>query len=148
MAIAVRSRPNGARSLIHVVAWLRSLMVEGYRSRGLLWAMAYDEALAQRISDVLEGEPGLTSRKMFGGLGYMLDGHMAVAAGSGGALMVRIDPADAPAWVDGEGVTPMKMRGREMAGWLLVSSDALTSDEQLELWVGRGVAFVRALPPR
>ncbi|MBD3914725.1 TfoX/Sxy family protein [Nocardioides hwasunensis] len=110
--------------------------------------MAYDEALAQRISDVLEGEPGLTSRKMFGGLGYMLDGHMAVAAGSGGALMVRIDPADAPAWVDGEGVTPMKMRGREMAGWLLVSSDALTSDEQLELWVGRGVAFVRALPPR
>ena len=56
--------------------------------------MAYDEVLAQRIHDLLDGEPGLTSRKMFGGLGFMLDGHMAVAAGSGGSLMVRADPAD------------------------------------------------------
>ncbi|GAA5116360.1 TfoX/Sxy family protein [Alloalcanivorax gelatiniphagus] len=110
--------------------------------------MAYDEVLAQRIHDLLEGEPGLTSRKMFGGLGFMLDGHMAVAAGSGGSLMVRADPADADAWVDGESVVPMEMRGRPMTGWLLVGREALADDEQLGLWVGRGAAHVRTLPPR
>ncbi len=110
--------------------------------------MAYDEGLAQRIHDVLEGEPGLTSRRMFGGLGFMLDGHMAVAAGSNGSLMVRADPADVDAWADGSAVAPMEMRGRPMTGWLLVSSEALADDDRLGLWVGRGVAHVRTLPPK
>ena len=126
MAIAVSRRPNGASEL----------MEEGYRpsraepsatSRGPLsdaWStvahMAYDEVLAQRIHDLVDGEAGWTSKKMFGGLGFMLDGHMAVAAGSGGALMVRADPADGEEWVDGESVQPMEMRGRPMTGWLLV----------------------------
>ncbi|SEC97147.1 TfoX N-terminal domain-containing protein [Nocardioides exalbidus] len=110
--------------------------------------MAYDEVLAQRIHDVLDGEPGLTTKKMFGGLGFMLDGHMAVAAGSGGALMVRVDPADGEAWIDGGAVAPMEMRGREMSGWLLVDRSALATEEQIGLWVGRGAAFVRTLPPK
>ena len=110
--------------------------------------MAYDEALAQRIHDLLDGEPGLTSRKMFGGLGFMLDGHMAVAAASAGSLMVRADPADAQDWVDGEAVNPMEMRGRAMSGWLLVAPEALADDDQLRLWVDRGVAYVRTLPPK
>ncbi|WP_416958009.1 TfoX/Sxy family protein [Nocardioides sp. T5] len=110
--------------------------------------MAYDEELARRIHDVLNGEPGLTSKKMFGGLGFMLDGHMAVAAASDGSLMVRADPADAEDWVDGSSVAPMEMRGRPMTGWLLVAADALADDDRLQLWVGRGVAFVRTLPPK
>ena len=108
--------------------------------------MAYDEVLAQRIHDLVDGEAGWTSKKMFGGLGFMLDGHMAVAAGSSGSLMVRADPADGEAWFDGEPVQPMEMRGRPMAGWLLVSQDALASDDQLELWVDRGATYVRTLP--
>ena len=91
--------------------------------------MAYDEVLAQRIHDLLDGEEGLTSKKMFGGLGFMLDGHMAVAAGSSGDLMVRADPADGEEWVDGEAVRPMEMRGRAMPGWLLVAQDALAGDD-------------------
>jgi TfoX/Sxy family transcriptional regulator of competence genes len=110
--------------------------------------MAYDEALAQRIHDLLDGEPGLTSRKMFGGLGFMLDGHMAVAAASTGSLMVRADPDDAERWVDGEAVNEMEMRGRAMSGWLLVAPEALADDDQLQLWVDRGVAYVRTLPPK
>jgi TfoX/Sxy family transcriptional regulator of competence genes len=110
--------------------------------------MAYDEELAQRIHDLLDGEPGVTSRKMFGGLGFMVDGHMAVAAGSQGSLMVRADPADGEAWVDGESVNPMEMRGRPMTGWLLVAPEALVDDEQLRLWVDRGVGHVRSLPPK
>lgn len=110
--------------------------------------MAYDEVLAQRIQDLVDGDEGWTSRKMFGGLGFMLHGHMAVAAASSGALMVRADPAQAAEWLDGDAVRPMEMRGREMAGWLLVSPDALSADEQLELWVERGATFVRTLPPK
>ena len=109
--------------------------------------MAYDEVLAQRIHDLLDGEEGVTSKKMFGGLGFMVDGHMAVAAASQGALMVRADPADGEAWVDGETVNPMEMRGRPMTGWLLVAAEAL-DDDQLQLWVDRGVAHVRTLPPK
>jgi hypothetical protein len=110
--------------------------------------MAYDEVLAQRIHDLLEGEAGLTSRKMFGGLGFMIDGHMAVAAGSSGALMVRADPGTGAGWVDGEAVRPMEMRGREMTGWLLVAQEAVADDDQLALWVTRGVSHVRTLPPK
>jgi TfoX/Sxy family transcriptional regulator of competence genes len=110
--------------------------------------MAYDEELAQRIHDLLDGEPGVTSKKMFGGLGFMVDGHMAVAAGSQGSLMVRADPADGEEWVDGESVNPMEMRGRPMTGWLLVAPEALVDDEQLQLWVDRGVGHARSLPPK
>ena len=109
--------------------------------------MAYDEVLAQRIHDLLDGEAGVTSKKMFGGLGFMVDGHMAVAAGSGGALMVRADPDQGASWVS-EHVQPMVMRGRPMTGWLLVETEALASDQDLRLWVDRGVTFVRALPPK
>ncbi|KRE96227.1 RNA methyltransferase [Nocardioides sp. Soil774] len=110
--------------------------------------MGYDEALARRIHDQLDAEAGVTSRAMFGGLGFMVDGHMAVAAASSGALMVHVDPADGARWVDGETVNPMEMRGRSMAGWLLVAPEAVADDEQLDLWVGRGVAHVRTLPPK
>ncbi|NPC44181.1 TfoX/Sxy family protein [Nocardioides sp. zg-1230] len=110
--------------------------------------MAYDEELAQRVADLLAGEPGVTSRKMFGGLGFMVDDHMAVAAASDGSLMVRADPTDAEAWVDGTSVAPMEMRGRPMTGWLLVSAEGLDDDDLLRLWVDRGVAFVRTLPPK
>ena len=110
--------------------------------------MAYDEVLAQRLHDLLDGEPGVSSRRMFGGLGFMVYGHMAVAAASSGALMVRADPADADGWVDGDAVNPMEMRGRPMAGWLLVAADVVADDDALETWVSRGVGFVRTLPPK
>jgi hypothetical protein len=110
--------------------------------------MAYDEVLAQRIRDLLDGEAGLTSKKMFGGLGFMLDGHMAVAAASSGGLMVRADPAQGEEWVDGESVRPMEMRGRAMHGWLLVDAASVAADDQLRVWVDRGVAHVRTLPPK
>jgi len=110
--------------------------------------MAYDEELAGRIRFELEGTEGLTERKMFGGLGFMVHGHMAVAAGSQGSLMVRVDPADGDRWADGSGVAPMEMRGRSMRGWLLVERSVLGSDDALALWVGRGLAHVRTLPPK
>ena len=85
---------------------------------------------------------------MFGGLGFMVDGHMAVAAGSGGSLMVRADPDDSGRVGRRRARPPMEMRGRAMAGWLLVDRAALADDDQLQLWVDRGAAHVRTLPAK
>jgi TfoX/Sxy family transcriptional regulator of competence genes len=107
--------------------------------------MAYDEELADRIRELVGGEAGLTEQKMFGGLGFMLDGNMAVAASGQGGLLVRVDPESS---YDEPGVEPMVMRGREMTGWLRVSSDVVATKKQLTTWVKRGVAYAQALPPK
>ena len=110
--------------------------------------MAYDEDLAERVRDELIGEPDVTERTMFGGLGFMVGSRMAVAAGSGGDLMVRADPADAEQWIVGTGVRPMQMRGKPVRGWLLVDAETLADDAALGTWVGRGVTYARSLPPK
>ena len=112
--------------------------------------MAYDEELAGRLRDLLAEEPGaagreLTEKRMFGGLGFMVDGHMALAASGQGGLLVRVDPS---ASYDGPGVEPMVMRGKEMAGWLRVESDVVATNKQLSTWVKGGVAYARSLPAK
>ena len=94
------------------------------------------------------GEDGLTERRMFGGLGFLLDGHMVAAASSTGGLLLRIDPTRAESLVDGRGVNRFEMRGREMDGWLDVDRDVVSEDEALGRWVAHGVSFVRSLPPK
>jgi hypothetical protein len=110
--------------------------------------MAYDEGLAQRLRDSLEGEPLLTEMKMFGGVGFMIGGNMALAASSSGDLMVRVDPAQGREWIDGVDVLPMEMGGRTMDGWLLVAIDTVASDDALRTWVDRGTGYARSLPPK
>ena len=110
--------------------------------------MPHDEELADRVREVLGGEDGLTERRMFGGLGFMLDGHMVAAASSTGGLLLRIDPTEAKTLVDGRGVNRFEMRGREMDGWLDVAREVVSDDEELARWVAHGVSFVRSLPPK
>lgn len=110
--------------------------------------MPYDEQLAERIRAAIAAEPGVTERKMFGGLGFMVDGHMAVAAGSDGAAMLRVDPDSSADLLARPGVTPMEMRGRPMTGWLHLAPAALATDESLAAYVATGVAYVRTLPPK
>jgi hypothetical protein len=108
--------------------------------------MAYDEELAERIRHVLDGEPGVTEKKMFGGLAFLVDGNMAVAAGGDGALMLRRDPGrDDPV---GEHIRPQLMGERVMSGWLHVDREGVADDEQLRDIVGRGLTFARTLPPK
>lgn len=110
--------------------------------------MTYDEDLAHRIRALLADEP-YTELRMFGGLAFLVGGHMAVAASGQGGLMVRVDPDDAEALLDGShDAEPMVMRGREMRGWLRVAAGAVRADGQLEPWVRRGVAYARSLPPK
>ncbi|MPY97852.1 MAG: RNA methyltransferase [Actinophytocola sp.] len=110
--------------------------------------MAYDEDLANRIRELVAAESGVAEQRMFGGLAFLIDGNMSVAASGQGGLLVRADPAEAAALVDDPHVTPMVMGGREMRGWLNVTLDAVRSDEALRTWVTRGVAFARTLPAK
>ena len=108
--------------------------------------MTYDEGLAERIRHVLDGEPGVSEKKMFGGLSFLVDGNMAVAAGSDGALMFRRDPGrEDPV---GEHIRPQVMGERVMSGWLHVDQEGVETDEQLREIVGRGLAYARRLPPK
>ncbi len=110
--------------------------------------MAYDEALAERIREVLAAEPDLTERRMFGGLAFLIGGNMAVAAAGPGGLMVRIPPDEGERLIAAGEAAPMEMRGGAISGWLYVDAAGLSSASELATWVERGVATARALPPK
>jgi hypothetical protein len=116
--------------------------------RGTILDMAYDEDLANRVRELVAVEPGVSEQRMFGGLAFLIEGNMSVAASGQGGLLVRVDPTHAGELIDGAYVLPMVMQGREMRGWLHVDPDALRSDRQLEGWVSRGVAYARSLPAK
>jgi TfoX/Sxy family transcriptional regulator of competence genes len=110
--------------------------------------MAYDEALAARIRDLVADEAGVTEKKMFGGLAFLVNGNMAVAASGQGGLLVRVDPTESAELVERTPATAMEMRGRTMAGWLRLDSADVEADGELRTWVARGVAFARSLPAK
>jgi hypothetical protein len=106
----------------------------------------YDEGLAERLRELV---PDAVEKRMFGGLAFLVNGHMAVCASGRGGLMVRVDPAEAPALLARPGVSRMVMSGREMDGWLrVVGSPAADEVADLPFWVDEGVAFVHTLPPK
>ena len=110
--------------------------------------MAYDEDLANRIRELIAEEPDLTEQRMFGGLAFLIGGHMSVAASGSGGLLVRCDPEDTEALLRKPHAAPFEMRGREMSGWLRVDDEGVRTKRGLEPWVRRGVAFARTLPPK
>lgn len=110
--------------------------------------MAYDEDLAERIRALVGGGRDVTEQRMFGGLAFLVNGNMAVAASGQGGLLVRVDPADSEALVRDTPATPMEMRGRSMAGWLRVEVGDVATDGALRDWVERGVGYARTLPPK
>jgi hypothetical protein len=110
--------------------------------------VAYDEALADRIRELVAGEKGLTEKKMFGGLAFLIGGNMAVAASGQGGILVRVDPAASARLLSTTKAHPMVMRGRAMEGWLRVGSEHVRQRRQLAAWVERGVSYARSLPSK
>ena len=110
--------------------------------------MAYDEQLAARIRGLLAAESGVTEQRMFGGLAFLVGGHMAVAASGQGGLMVRVPPEETEALAAEPHARRFEMRGREMQGWLRVDAEGVDADRGLEPWVRRGVAHARSLTPK
>ena len=109
--------------------------------------MAYDAELADRVRAHIEQEAGLTEKRMFGGLAFLINGNMAVSASSKGGLLLRVDPAETERLLVDAHASPFVMRGREMTGWLYVDANG-QSDDKLEQWIDRGVGYARSLPPK
>jgi TfoX/Sxy family transcriptional regulator of competence genes len=110
--------------------------------------MAYDEDLANRIRELIAAEPDVTEKRMFGGLAFLVGGHMSVTASRQGGLMVRVDPEETDALLAKPHTGPFEMRGRPLDGWLRVDAEGLKTKRQLVPWVERGVAYARSLPPK
>ncbi len=110
--------------------------------------MPYDEVIASRIRDLLADDPTVTEKKMFGGLAFLVGGHMAVAASSAGGALVRVDPERLDRLVATTAAVPMVMQGKPMAGWLAVPPSELTSKLDVARWVKIGVDYARTLPPK
>ena len=116
--------------------------------RANLPTMAYDVELADRIRAAMSGIEGVAEKAMFGGLAFLVHGHMALAAAGKGSMMARVDPAQSLELLQRKGVRPMEMKGRGMTGWLLVEQEAVDTEAELTEWVQRCVAFVATLPPK
>jgi TfoX/Sxy family transcriptional regulator of competence genes len=110
--------------------------------------VAYDEDLADRIRDLVEGEPRLTEKKMFGGLAFLVGGNMAIAASGDGGILVRVDPDQSDKLVDTTKAEVAVMRDRPMAGWLRVATEHVRTEQQLAKWMNLGATYARALPPK
>jgi TfoX/Sxy family transcriptional regulator of competence genes len=110
--------------------------------------VAYDEDLADRIRELVAGESGLTEKKMFGGLAFLIGGNMAIAASGQGGVLVRVDPEESNKLVAKTNASVMLMRGRPMQGWLRVDTKDVRTKSQLAKWVGLGTGYARSLPAK
>jgi TfoX/Sxy family transcriptional regulator of competence genes len=110
--------------------------------------VAYDQKLANRIRELVAGEQGLTEKRMFGGLAFLVNGNMSVSASGQGGLLLRVDPDETDALLSEPHAELFEMRGRSMQGWLRVAPEGTQNKRQLERWVARGVAYARSLPPK
>jgi hypothetical protein len=110
--------------------------------------MPYDEDLANRIRAALADEVAISEKKMFGGLAFLIGGHMTVAASRGGGMLVRLHPAETDDALAQPHVELMSMRGRVMEGWMNVAPEGLASDAELDAWIRRSLRYVRTLPPK
>ena len=110
--------------------------------------MAYDRELANRIRELVLDQSGVTEQAMFGGLAFLINRNMAVAAASHGGLLLRVDPTENESLTAEPHVGRFTMRGREMDGWLRVDAEAVDTEEDLAHWVEIGVGFTRSLPQK
>ncbi|MBF6557859.1 MAG: TfoX/Sxy family protein [Acidimicrobiales bacterium] len=110
--------------------------------------MAYDEELADRVRELIGARMGVTEKKMFGGLAFLIGGNMSVSVSGKGGLMLRCDPEETDALLRKPHAGPFEMRGRVMDGWLRVDADGVRTRPQLERWVARGVEYAGSLPTK
>ena len=109
--------------------------------------MPYNEGLAQRMRAQLAPLPGLTEKKMFGGIAFLLRGNMAGGV-HGNDLIVRVGPQRYQAALAQAHARPFDMTGRPMSGWIAVQPPGYEADHDLKTWIGQAVAFAHSLPAR
>ena len=109
--------------------------------------MAFDETLAARIRDALARKRGVEEKKMFGGVGFLLDGNMLVGVWKD-SLIVRLGPDEGDEALLEPHVRAFDITGKPMKGWLLVEPEGVEEDDQLKDWIERATRFVRTLPAK
>jgi TfoX/Sxy family transcriptional regulator of competence genes len=109
--------------------------------------VAYDELLGDRVRRALTGTAGLTEKKMFGGLCFLVNGHMCAGI-LGSTLMVRLGPEGYAEALTHPHVRPMDFTGRPMTGMIFVDPPALATEASLGAWVRRGAEYAASLPPK
>ena len=109
--------------------------------------MAYDEGLAQRIRENVDDRRGVTEKKMFGGIGFMLHGNMACGV-IGEDLVVRVGAEAYEKALRQAHARPFDFTGRPMTGWVMVGPEGYEADDDFKAWVERGLGFARSLPPK
>jgi TfoX/Sxy family transcriptional regulator of competence genes len=109
--------------------------------------MAYSESLALRVRQILGRRRNVAEKKMFGGVGFLLNGNMCVGIWKN-SLIARINPANYNDALAEENVREFDITGRPMKGWILVEADGIETDDQLNEWVRRSVEFVSTLPKK
>jgi TfoX/Sxy family transcriptional regulator of competence genes len=109
--------------------------------------MPFDDRLAERVRDVLAQVPDVSERRMFGGLAFLLAGHMTCGI-VGSDLMLRLGEAGADAALARPHVRPMDFTGRPMRTMVYIAPEGIVADSALEQWVEHAVEYVRALPPK
>jgi hypothetical protein len=109
--------------------------------------MAFSEALAGRIRQRLARRRNVEEKKMFGGVGFLLNGNMLVGVWKD-SLIVRLGPDDGEEALKEPHVKEFDITGRPMKGWVLVGPEGVTGDDQLSGWIQRAVKFVGTLPAK
>jgi TfoX/Sxy family transcriptional regulator of competence genes len=109
--------------------------------------MAFDEQLANSVRKELSRKAGLTEKKMFGGLAFLIKGNMSVGV-HGNELIVRIAPETTDAALKEPGARVFDITGRPMKGWLLVGGAGVKDPASLTKWVRRGVDYASSLPQK
>jgi hypothetical protein len=110
--------------------------------------VAYDLDLADRIRECLGAQTGLSEQRMFGGLAFLINGHMSVSASRQGGLLLRVEPAQTQKLATRAHAHRFEMRGREMAGWLRIDAEGVRTKRDLSRWVTLSVAYAGSLPPK
>lgn len=109
--------------------------------------MAYDEGLAERIRVVLGEHGPVSERRMFGGIAFMVRGHMTVGILKD-ELMVRVGPEAYPGALREPHARSMDFTGRPMKGIVFVAPEGMEDDADLERWIERAIAFTTSLPEK
>ncbi len=116
-------------------------------TRPLRIDMAFDEGIAERLREVLAEMPEVFERKMFGGIAFMVYGHMSCGV-IGDILMVRVGPEQYPEALQRPHAREMDFTGKPLNGFVYVDPPGFESDEDLASWVGMSLGFVTTLPPK
>lgn len=109
--------------------------------------MPYNQSLAQRIRDELNMLPGMQEKKMFGGIGFIIQGNMACGV-HGEDLIVRTGPDRYQVALAQPLTKPFDLTGRPMSGWVMVAPKGYETESDLRNWVRQGVEFAQSLPPK